>query len=209
MGRTGIEISDLAFGASPLGRVRGVFGERDGIDAVRTALDLGVTFFDVSPYYGATRAETVLGKALHGVDRAGYALATKVIVLDHLGKPSPSSPGASWRQAVGRLARSGNVVCKLSGLATEAAPGTGPEPLLALLREALQTFGPDRCLYGGDWPVMTLATSYPTWLDLVRAALAGFPADAADAVLRANAIRTYRLDRAAPASRHPSPEEPA
>ncbi|WP_405577569.1 amidohydrolase family protein [Streptomyces sp. NBC_01190] len=132
-----------------------------------------------------------------------------VIVLDHLGKPVPGRPGSSWRQAVARLARSGNVVCKLSGLATEAAPGTEPAVLVALLREALETFGPDRCLYGGDWPVMTLATRYATWLELVRAALAGFPADAADAVLRATAIRTYRLDRALPPGRHRTREEPA
>jgi L-galactose dehydrogenase len=78
LGRTGLEVSELGFGASPLGAVYGAFAEQDGIDAVRAALDLGVTFFDVSPYYGATAAETVLGKAMRGVDRASYVLATKV-----------------------------------------------------------------------------------------------------------------------------------
>jgi L-galactose dehydrogenase len=78
LGRTGIEVSELGFGASPLGGVYGAFAEQRGIDAVHTALDLGVTFFDVSPYYGATLAETVLGKALHGIDRSRYVLATKV-----------------------------------------------------------------------------------------------------------------------------------
>jgi L-galactose dehydrogenase len=78
LGATGLEVSELGFGASPLGSVYGAFAEPDGIDAVRTALDLGVTFFDVSPYYGATLAETVLGKALRGADRSGYVLATKV-----------------------------------------------------------------------------------------------------------------------------------
>jgi L-fuconolactonase len=60
-------------------------------------------------------------------------------------------------------------------------------------------FGPDRCLYGGDWPVMTLATSYGPWLDLVREALAGLPAADTDAVLRTNAVRTYRLQDRQPA----------
>lgn len=78
LGATGLEVSELGFGASPLGAVYGAFAEPDGIDAVREALDLGVTFFDVSPYYGATLAETVLGAALRGVDRSGYVLATKV-----------------------------------------------------------------------------------------------------------------------------------
>ncbi|MBM9503016.1 aldo/keto reductase [Actinacidiphila acididurans] len=78
LGGTGLEVSELGFGASPLGAVYGAFAERDGIDAVHTALDLDICFFDVSPYYGATLAETVLGKALRGVDRSAYVLATKV-----------------------------------------------------------------------------------------------------------------------------------
>ncbi|MFE2722597.1 aldo/keto reductase [Kitasatospora sp. NPDC059327] len=78
LGRTGLIVSELGFGASPLGSVFGAFAEQDGIDAVRTALDLGVNFFDVSPYYGDTAAETALGRALRGVDRDSYLLATKV-----------------------------------------------------------------------------------------------------------------------------------
>lgn len=78
LGRTDLEVSELGFGASPLGGAYGPFAERDGTDAVHTALELGITFFDVSPYYGATAAETVLGKALRGVDRSSYVLATKV-----------------------------------------------------------------------------------------------------------------------------------
>jgi L-fuconolactonase len=116
-----------------------------------------------------------------------------LIVLDHLGKPTAPGPNRSWRRSLRRLARHDNVVCKLSGLATEAAPGTPVTTLLALLREALDTFGPSRCLYGGDWPVMTLATAYGPWLDLVRTALDGLSAADADAVLRTNTIRTYSL----------------
>lgn len=78
LGTAGPEVSELGFGASPLGAVYGAFAEPDGIDAVHTALDLGISFFDVAPYYGATLAETVLGKALRGVERSGYVLATKV-----------------------------------------------------------------------------------------------------------------------------------
>lgn len=78
LGGTGLTVSELGFGASPLGAVYGAFAEPDGIDAVHAALDVGVCFFDVSPYYGATLAETILGRALHGVDRSAYVLATKV-----------------------------------------------------------------------------------------------------------------------------------
>ncbi len=78
LGRTGLHVSLLSFGASSLG---GVFRATDDAESVRTvhaALDLGVNFIDVSPYYGATRAETVLGRALRGIARDRYHLATKV-----------------------------------------------------------------------------------------------------------------------------------
>ncbi|WP_405089914.1 aldo/keto reductase [Micromonospora sp. NBC_01392] len=78
LGRTGLTVSMLGYGASPLGGVFGRIDERAGIEAVRVTLELGVNIIDVSPYYGATTAETVLGRALRGVDRASYVLATKV-----------------------------------------------------------------------------------------------------------------------------------
>lgn len=71
-------VSRLGFGASPLGSVFGEIDEEEGIRAVRLALDLGINLFDVSPFYGATRAETVLGRALRGVPRDRYILSTKV-----------------------------------------------------------------------------------------------------------------------------------
>lgn len=114
------------------------------------------------------------------------------IVLDHLGKPSPGGPGYDrWRRDLRRLARHGNVLCKLSGLATETAPGTARVLVVDAVREAVDAFGPGRCLYGSDWPVMTLATDYEAWLELVHEALA--PHAGADAVFHQNAVRTYRL----------------
>jgi L-galactose dehydrogenase len=78
LGKSGPLVSQLGFGGSPLGGVYGSIAEHDGIQAVHAALDAGITFFDVAPYYGYTAAETVLGKALHGVGRDQYVLATKV-----------------------------------------------------------------------------------------------------------------------------------
>jgi L-galactose dehydrogenase len=75
---TDLRVSALGYGAAPLGDVYGRVDLRTGIRSVRAALELGVTVFDVSPYYGRTRAETVLGQALAGVDRDTYTLATKV-----------------------------------------------------------------------------------------------------------------------------------
>ena len=79
LGKTGLPIYPIALGASALGG--GVFGPVDELEAIRTvhlALDLGVQLIDVSPFYGATRSEEVLGKALRDVSRDRYILATKV-----------------------------------------------------------------------------------------------------------------------------------
>src|SRR5690348_12474454 len=78
LGNTGLSVSILSFGASPLGGVFGPVEQSQADRAVRTALDAGVNFFDVAPFYGATRAETVLGRALTGVPRDQYLFATKV-----------------------------------------------------------------------------------------------------------------------------------
>jgi L-galactose dehydrogenase len=78
LGCTGLKVSVLSYGASPLGSVFRATDDNEGIRAVRTALDLGINFIDVSPYYGATKAETVLGRALRGIARERYILATKV-----------------------------------------------------------------------------------------------------------------------------------
>jgi L-galactose dehydrogenase len=78
LGKTGLKVSALGFGASPLGSVFRPVDEVEGIRAVHTAIDLGINLIDVSPYYGLTKAETVLGKALKEIPRDKYWLATKV-----------------------------------------------------------------------------------------------------------------------------------
>src|SRR3954470_2399020 len=78
LGRTGLNVSVLSFGASSLGGVFRATDDSEAIRTVHTALDLGMNFIDVSPYYGATKAETVLGRALKGIARDRYVLATKV-----------------------------------------------------------------------------------------------------------------------------------
>ncbi len=78
LGQTGLQVSILSYGASSLGSVFRDVDENEGIRTVHTALDLGINFIDVSPYYGLTKAETVLGKALKGIARDRYILATKV-----------------------------------------------------------------------------------------------------------------------------------
>ena len=78
IGKTGMKVANLAFGASSLGGVFHDIKEKEAIEAVFTAVDGGLNFLDVSPYYGHYKAETVLGKALKDIDRSRYYLSTKV-----------------------------------------------------------------------------------------------------------------------------------
>ncbi len=78
IGKTGMKVSSLSFGASSLGGVFHSIKESDAIDAVFAAIDGGMNFIDVSPYYGHYKAETVLGKALKQIPRDKYYLSTKV-----------------------------------------------------------------------------------------------------------------------------------
>ncbi|MBO5811603.1 MAG: aldo/keto reductase [Bacteroidaceae bacterium] len=78
IGKTAMEVSALSFGASSLGGVFHSIKEQEAIEAVFTAIDCGMNFIDVSPYYGHYKAETVLGKALKQIPRDKYYLSTKV-----------------------------------------------------------------------------------------------------------------------------------
>ena len=78
LGQTGMKISHLSFGASSLGSVFRETNEKESFEAVEAAIEGGINFIDVSPYYGHYKAETVLGKALRNIPRDKYYLSTKV-----------------------------------------------------------------------------------------------------------------------------------
>ena len=88
IGKTGMKVSSLGFGASSLGGVFHDLKEKQGIEAVFTAIESGINFIDVSPYYGYYKAETVLGKALKDIERDKYYLSTKVGRYGENGKNS-------------------------------------------------------------------------------------------------------------------------
>lgn len=115
------------------------------------------------------------------------------IVIDHAAKPAISGeiPG-DWSQAMAQLARHENVACKVSGLLTEIAAGAERKDVLPVIDRLVDLFGPDRLIWGSDWPVMTLATPYIEWRDLVWNHLAE---DARPAVFDDNARRIYGVKR--------------
>ena len=97
IGKTGMRVSNLGFGASSLGGVFHSIREEEGIRAVHVAVDNGINFIDVSPYYGHLKAETVLGKALKEIPRDKYYLSTKV---GRYGKDGVNTWDYSARRAV-------------------------------------------------------------------------------------------------------------
>jgi L-fuconolactonase len=116
-------------------------------------------------------------------------------VLDHIGKPGIKDGLLDpWRAHIREMVALPNVVCKLSGLTTEADHETWTrDQLKPYIDHVIECFGPDRILYGGDWPVSELAGSYLQWLATLDWATAGFsPADKRK-LFRDNAIKAYRL----------------
>lgn len=116
------------------------------------------------------------------------------LVLDHLGKPPLGDAAAmdSWSNDFKALGREPNAVAKLSGL---HLPGVGytAESLRPLFDEAVEAFGPERLMVGGDWPVSTLGAPYGRTLDVLLELVSSLSPAEQDAVLEGTAIRTYGL----------------
>ena len=94
----------------------------------------------------------------------------QVFVLDHIGKPRIRDGSfAAWHEAMTRIAERPNVSCKISGMVTEAdVLDWTEEQLRPYLDAVLETFGPNRLMFGSDWPVCLLGCSYGRWIGMVR-----------------------------------------
>jgi L-fuconolactonase len=116
-------------------------------------------------------------------------------VLDHLGKPPIASRTLEpWAADIRSLAALPNTVCKLSGLVTEADPENWTvDELRPYADTVLGSFGPDRLLFGSDWPVCTLAATYADVLEAARQLTDSLSADERAALFAGTATRVYRL----------------
>ena len=117
-------------------------------------------------------------------------------VLDHAGKPMiAQGERAGWAADIAALGAEDNVAVKLSGLVTEAdLDNWTTEDIRPYAEDVLAGFGPERTMYGSDWPVCLLAADYPRVAGLARALIAGLSEAERDAVLGGTAARWYRLD---------------
>jgi L-fuconolactonase len=116
------------------------------------------------------------------------------IILDHGAKPRLGDADAmlGWARDMEKLAAMPNVTCKVSGLLTELTPGGTRDDVARAVGVLFDLFGADRLVWGSDWPVLTLAGTYPDWFALAREAIAAKQESAVPAVMGGNALRLYR-----------------
>jgi L-fuconolactonase len=117
------------------------------------------------------------------------------LVLDHLGKPDIKRNGFdSWRRDLNRIAAIPNVCAKLSGLVTEADWNRWTiEDLHRYVNAAIDAFGPERLMFGSDWPVCTLAARYEQVVEIIRMAIDERPQSEQDSIFGGTAQRLWNL----------------
>lgn len=115
-------------------------------------------------------------------------------VIDHGSKPLIRDGITNgWDLDMAALASETSAFCKLSGLVTEARADWTVDDLRPYVEHLLDTFGPDRLVWGSDWPVCTLASSYGRWVEVTGELLSGLAEDETSAILGGNAARAYRM----------------
>ncbi|MDP3196698.1 amidohydrolase [Tabrizicola sp.] len=155
----------------------------DFVTGVRALADYGLSF-DLCLKHPQLQATIALADACPNVP----------MVLDHIAKPGIKAGLIQpWADQMRDLARRKNVVCKLSGVATEAGADWTPETLRPYMDVALEAFGPARIMFGGDWPVSTLAITYPAWVALVDDLIRDLSQTEQRQIFRDTARTFYRL----------------
>ncbi len=131
---------------------------------------------------------TAAGELVRGAPQVTF-------VLDHFGKPAVRDKSfAPWARDLQALAMLPNVVCKISGLATEANwTGWRCEDLEPYFDHALACFGLSRVMFGSDWPVATLATTYERWIETVLELIPNANDSERTQLFQTNAERIYRV----------------
>ncbi len=116
-------------------------------------------------------------------------------ILDHCGNPDVQARDRTqWQRNLERVARLRNVVCKVSGIVASARPGRWTaDDLAPIVNHTIQAFGWERVMFGGDWPVCTLAATYRQWVEALRAIVRERPAADRRKLFHDNAARFYGL----------------
>lgn len=118
------------------------------------------------------------------------------VVVDHLAKPDVAGGSLDpWRDDMAALGQYPQVFCKLSGMVTEASANWSVADLLPYAQHVLKVFGPQRIVWGSDWPVVDLGGGYDAWRAATLEILREVSSSDRDAILGGNAVRLYLSDR--------------
>jgi L-fuconolactonase len=188
--------------ASPMGAalkgIRHILqGEADDAYMLRDDFNRGVARLRA---HGLIYDILIFGRHLANAATFADRHPDQVFVLDHIAKPEIRSAAfdRAWADGLRELARRPHVMCKLSGVVTETRDANWTPGLIApYLETALEAFGPDRILFGTDWPVCLLRCSYQTWVETVTSFISTLTSAEQDAIMGGNAVRAYRLLNAA------------
>lgn len=166
--------------SEPLGFSTGA----DFVRGVQLLPDYGFSF-DLCIFH------TQLGDVLELVERCPDVS----FILDHMGKPGIAAGLTEpWKSQIRALAQRPDIHCKLSGVVTEAdKQHWTANQVRPYMEYILDCFGPERVLFGSDWPVVNLAADYRRWFELATATIAHFSPEEQQMILHDNAVRFYRL----------------
>lgn len=169
-----------------------IHDESDDQFVLRDDFNRGITAlkqFDLR--YDILIFERHLPQTIQFVDRH----PDQIFILDHVAKPRIRDHVLSpWKENIRELARRPNVYCKISGMVTEADWHTwSDEGLCPYFETVLEAFTPKRLMFGSDWPVVTLASTYRRWIGTVRMAIAQLSATERGWILSRTAIEAYGL----------------
>ena len=107
---------------------------------------------------------------------------------------APSHERDQWRRDLAELAKRKNIVCKISGIVARAPKGKWiVDDLAPPIHHCLAEFGPDRVMFGSDWPVCTLSATYRQWVEALRQIIAARPPADQRKLLHDNAVKFYGL----------------
>ncbi len=169
-----------------------IHDEPDDFYVLREDFNRGIELlkhFDLR--YDLLIVERHLPQTIEFVDRHPH----QIFILDHIAKPKVRDRVISpWRENITELARRENVFCKLSGIVTEASWESWTEKdLEPYFQTTLAAFGPERIMFGSDWPVIRLASSYKRWVDVVQHCISQLSQYEQARILGETATEVYRL----------------
>jgi len=170
----------LQVGETPPGHCLG----KKFVESVRLVGELGMSF-DLCMRHGE----------LSDAAKLADACPDTQLVLDHCGNPEIHSKDRSrWRSDISALAEKKNVACKISGFIVNTKTGKWTvQELAPIIRHCYESFGPDRVVFGSDWPVCNLTASYKAWVGALKEVLKGESLERQRKLFHDNAIRVYRL----------------